>query len=66
MSGTALLPRKVDPLTQRVVKFLPNHPPLRGEYVLVDGIRCRVTRCKVKWDGPRWTIRKLYVKPEVS
>lgn len=54
--------RKVDPSIQRVVKFFPSIPPVRGDVVLVDDERCRVTRCKVAWDGPRWTIRSLYVK----
>jgi hypothetical protein len=55
---------KVDPSVQRVVKFLPNSPPQRGDVVIVDGERCRVRRAKIAWDGPRWTIKKLYVKAE--
>ena len=53
---------RVDPSKQRVVKFLPSNPPRRGEHLLVDDVRCRVTRCRVKWDGPRWTIRALGVR----
>jgi len=55
--------RRVDPLVQRVVKFWPNNPPRRGDIVLVDGERCRVTRAKVSWVGREWTLHKLKVKP---
>lgn len=54
--------RRVDPRTQRVVEFMPSNPPARGEVVLVDGVRSRVTRCKVAWIDRRWTIRSLRVK----
>ncbi len=53
---------RVDPSVDRVVKFLPSNPPRRGEAILVNGTRCIVTRCRVSWDGPRWTIRSLRVK----
>jgi hypothetical protein len=55
--------RAVDPSRQEVFKFLPSSPPEKHEIVLVDRVRCRVTRCRVAWDGPRWTIRSLRVKP---
>jgi hypothetical protein len=58
----AFLGRKVDPTQERVFKFFPNSPPLRGEIVVVGDLRCRVARCRVRWDGPRWTIRELRVK----
>lgn len=48
---------------QEVFKFFPNEPPHRGSIVVVDGERCRVTRAKVTWDGPRWTLHRLKVKP---
>jgi len=61
--------RAVDPLSQEVFKFFPNNPPIRGEIVLVDGVRSRVTRCKIRWDKEaepdgrcRWTILKLRVR----
>jgi len=54
--------RKINPGRQEVVKFVPSSPPRRGETILVDGVRSRVTRCKVKWDGPRWMILSLRVK----
>ena len=60
---------RIDPLSQEVFKFLPNNPPARGETILVDGVRHRVTRCKIKWakdqepDGRRrWTILSLRAK----
>lgn len=55
--------RRVDPSVNRVVKFRPTSPPARGDIVIVDGERCRVTRARVSWDGPRWTIRLLRVRP---
>ncbi len=57
-----LLGRRVDPSKQRVVKFLPTNPPYRGNIVLVDGVRCRVTYAKVSWEGREWTIHSLRVK----
>jgi len=54
--------RLVDPAETTIVKLMPTSPPLRGTIVLVDDVRCRVTRAKVTWDGPRWTIRSLRVK----
>ena len=54
--------RRVNPERQEVVKFLPSNPPRRGEHVLVDGARCRVAWCRVSWDGPRWTLRSLWVR----
>lgn len=57
-----VLGRRVFPDHQRVVKWLPSNPPRRGEVILVDGVRCRVTRCKVRWHGARWTIRDLRVR----
>lgn len=56
------LGRRVDPGRQQIVKFMPSFPPRRGEYVLVDGVRCVVTSCRVRWDGPRWTIISLRVR----
>lgn len=44
-------------------KFHPKNPPYRGEYVLIRGERCVVTRVRVRWDGPRWELLKLRVKP---
>lgn len=58
--------QKVDPAVQRVFKFTPSMPPYRGEVVLVDDQRCHVTRCRVSWDGPRWTIKSLRVKAAKS
>lgn len=58
--------RWVHPDRQKVVKFLPNNPPRRGDTVLVDGERCRVLRCRVKWRDPGvWTIvgRGIKVRP---
>lgn len=49
--------RWVRPDTHDVVKFSPSSPPRRGEYVLVDGVRCLVLRAKVRWDGARWKIQ---------
>lgn len=60
--GERALGRRVDVTTQRTFKFFPNNPPRRGEKVLVDGVRCRVTRSKVSWDGREWTLRLLRVK----
>ncbi len=54
---------RVDVTTQETVKFFPLNPPRKHEIVLVDGRRCRVTRAKVKWDGDRWTLLDLRVKP---
>lgn len=54
--------RLVDPAETTIVKLAPTSPPLRGTIVLVDDVRCRVTRAKVTWDGPRWTIRSLRVR----
>lgn len=54
---------RVRPDLQRVVKFHPSLPPRRGEAILVDGRRCEVTRCRVRWDGPRWTILSLRARP---
>ena len=52
----------VDVEKQDTFKFFPTNPPRRGEHVLVDGIRCRVTRAKVTWAGDRWTLHELRVK----
>lgn len=51
---------RVDPTVQRVVKFLPTAPPRRGEAILVDGVRCEVTRAVVRWREPGvWELRRL-------
>lgn len=55
--------RRVNPELERVFKFSPRNPPRRGEIVLVDDVRCRVTRVRVKWNADRWTLRLLKVKP---
>lgn len=47
------------PSEHRVVKFFPSEPPRRGEIVLIDGERCKVTSVRVTWEGPRWKIRRL-------
>jgi len=57
-----MLGRRVDVSTREVVKFFPSNPPERGDIVLVEGVRCRVTYCRVKWDDRVWTIRSLRVK----
>lgn len=57
-----LFGRRVNPARQRVVKLNPSMPPERGGIVLVDGVRCRVMSCWIRWDGPRWTILRLRVK----
>jgi len=56
----------VDVEKQDVFKLNPLAPPRRGEHVLVDGVRCRVTRAKVTWAGDRWTLQELRVKPDPS
>lgn len=53
----------VDVTAQATLKWLPNNPPRKGEIVLVDRRRCRVTRVKVRWDGANWKLRELWVKP---
>jgi hypothetical protein len=53
----------VAPSRQRVVKFFPNNPPERGEVILVDGQRMRVTSCRVTWQDRTWTLRRLRAKP---
>ena len=54
--------RRVDLTRERVVTFMPNNPPRRGDIVLVSGERCRVTRAKVTWNGLEWTLHLLRVK----
>lgn len=55
---------RVDPTVQEVFKFFPNLPPYRGESILVDGVRHRVTYCRVSWREPGvWTIRRLRARP---
>lgn len=61
-----ILGRRVDPSECEIVKLLPTSPPLRGTVVLVDGVRCRVTRAKVTWEGRVWTVRSLRVKEAES
>ena len=56
---------RVDPQAQEVFKFLPSNPPCRGEHILVDGARCRVTSCRAKWNGRVWTIQSLRVKSAI-
>lgn len=57
---------RCDPSVQCIVKFWPHIPPERGDIVIVDGVRCRVTRAKVRYQNPdepcEWTLHKLYVK----
>lgn len=48
--------------TQEVVKMWPSLPPSRGDVVLVDGKRRKVTRCRLRFDGLQWTIKSLRVK----
>jgi hypothetical protein len=57
-----LLGRSVHPSRQEIVKILPASPPRRGEFVLVDGERCRVTRCRIIHTGNVWEIRSLRVR----
>jgi len=59
-----ILGRSVDMAIQEVFKIFPSNPPQRGEHVLVDGARCRVTYCRTKWEGREWTIRSLRVKED--
>lgn len=55
--------RKVEIGRERVFKFLPANPPRRGDVVLVDGIRSRVTSSRVEWREPGvWTLVSLRVK----
>lgn len=54
--------RKVDLRNEEVGKIIPSSPPYRGEIVLVDGARSRVTSATVKWDGLNWTLLGLRVK----
>ena len=58
-----LFGRKVDVSKERTFKHLPHNPPHRGTIVAVEGVRCRVTRAKVTWDGPEWT---SVVRPIIS
>lgn len=55
--------RWVTPVETEIFKFFPNDPPRRGGIVLVDGVRCRVIRAKVSWDGRRWTLHRVKVRP---
>ena len=55
---------RIDPTQREVVKFVPDSPPRVGGVILVDGKRHRVTRAKVSWDGPRWTLHDLRAKPD--
>lgn len=55
--------RRVNMSTETVVKLTPSAPPRRGDRVLVDGVVCRVTRCRVYWREPGvWKITDLRVK----
>lgn len=62
--------RRVDPDSQRVVKFFPRLIPRKGEHVLVDGARCRITFVRVGGferigDGLyRYRIKSLRVKDD--
>lgn len=58
--------RWVHPDTNEICKFLPHNPPERGDRVLVDGERCRVLRCPVKWSGRTWRMsgRGVKVRPD--
>lgn len=50
--------RWVHPDTHEISKFFPTSPPARGEIVLVDGERCRVVRCPVRWTGRTWRMKR--------
>lgn len=50
--------RWVHPDQHEISKFLPANPPHRGESVLVDGVRCIVVRCPVRWRGRAWTMKR--------
>lgn len=54
--------RWVHPSTHEIGKFMPHNPPERGGRVLVDGVRCVVVRCPVKWEGRTWTMGPRGVK----
>jgi hypothetical protein len=58
--------RWVHPDTHEIAKLFPTQPPAPGDHVLVDGERCRVLACPVKWDGLTWTIgeRGIQVVPD--
>ena len=65
MSSWWMHGRRVDFRAEEVVKLTPSSSPQRGEHILVNGERCRVTRCKVSWREPGvWTIRTLRVKAD--
>lgn len=57
-----LLGHRVYPDRQHVVKLNPKSPPEVGEAVLVEGTRCIVTRVRVSWEGPTWTLKSLRVR----
>lgn len=57
-----VLGRRVYVSEQRVVKTFPKIPARRGDIVLVDDVRCRITRAKVTWDGMVFTTHFLRVK----
>lgn len=54
--------QQVDPAAHECIKFFPSIPPRRGDEILVDGQRCRVTKCVVDWEGYDWRIRTLKVQ----
>lgn len=56
--------RFAHPATNEIVKILPSNPPEKRDVVLVDGERCRVVRSKVTWEGRRWTLHGIWVRPE--
>ncbi len=73
-----VLGRRVDVTRERTVKFFPNEPPRRGDIVVVDGVRCRVTYARHRFDPEpvphpkyglnsplyRWHLLALRVKEE--
>jgi hypothetical protein len=57
--------RWVHPHDHEITKFFPNNPPMHGEAVLVDGERCKVIRCPVRWEGLQWTMKRgVLVQPD--
>lgn len=46
----------VHPHTHTISKFFPRNPPVKGDVVLVDGVRCRVVKCPVEWESLTWTM----------
>lgn len=57
-----LLGRRVDPTVTNVIALYPGVGPRKGDKVLIEGDIHRITYVRLKWEGPRWTIRSLRVK----